>query len=197
MRNDSWHGGRHTEHRESGEKDSFWRIGRDLLSFLKLSVKSTDAGLIKAAYQSCGLPFIDASKNSPRLFTPKTFRLNGLAQINAAGRPSKRWDSTARSFRLVDPKNRISVDPESQSTTVTHGSFLPHQFKLKRPYATVTYEDTYYFRFCTRNRHYFDSTLSRFCCGSHFRRLGEIQGFYDSPAAFLFTPFQPLWFSAF
>jgi hypothetical protein len=28
MRNDSWHGGRYTEHRESREKDSFWRIGR-------------------------------------------------------------------------------------------------------------------------------------------------------------------------
>ena len=31
MRNDSWHGRRHTEHRESREKDSLWRIGRDLI----------------------------------------------------------------------------------------------------------------------------------------------------------------------
>jgi hypothetical protein len=27
MRNDSWNGGRYTEHRESREKDSLWRIG--------------------------------------------------------------------------------------------------------------------------------------------------------------------------
>jgi len=56
MRNDSWHGGRYTEYRESREKDSLWRIGRDLnagvdpLSFLKLPVKSTDAHLIKAEH---------------------------------------------------------------------------------------------------------------------------------------------------
>ena len=30
MRNDSRHGGRYTEPRESSEKDSLWRIGRDL-----------------------------------------------------------------------------------------------------------------------------------------------------------------------
>jgi hypothetical protein len=42
------------------------------LPFLKLPVKSTDARLMKAEHnQSCGLPFIDARKNSPRLFTPK------------------------------------------------------------------------------------------------------------------------------
>jgi hypothetical protein len=46
MRNDSGHGGRYTEHWESREKDSLWRIRRDLnagvdpLSFLKLPVKS-------------------------------------------------------------------------------------------------------------------------------------------------------------
>ena len=28
MRNNSWHGGRYTEHRKSREKDSLWRIGR-------------------------------------------------------------------------------------------------------------------------------------------------------------------------
>ena len=63
MRNDSWHGGRYTEYRESREKDSLWWIGRDPnvgvdpLSFLKLPVKSIDARLIKVAYESCGLPF--------------------------------------------------------------------------------------------------------------------------------------------
>jgi hypothetical protein len=51
MRNDSWHGRRHTEHRESREKDSLWRIGRDLnagvdpLSFLKLHPRSVRLGL--------------------------------------------------------------------------------------------------------------------------------------------------------
>jgi hypothetical protein len=31
MRNDSWHGGRYTEHRERREKGSLWRIGRHFL----------------------------------------------------------------------------------------------------------------------------------------------------------------------
>ena len=78
MRNDSRHGGRYTEHRESREKDSFWRIGRNLnagvapLSFWKLSGESKDALLMKAEHnQSCGLPFTDTRKNSPRLFQSK------------------------------------------------------------------------------------------------------------------------------
>jgi hypothetical protein len=33
MRNDSWHGGRYTEHRKSREKDSLWRIGETCCRF--------------------------------------------------------------------------------------------------------------------------------------------------------------------
>ena len=51
MRNDSWHGRRHTEHRESREKDSLWadRARPDPLSFWKRSGKSTDALLTSKA----------------------------------------------------------------------------------------------------------------------------------------------------
>jgi hypothetical protein len=105
MRNDSWHGGRYTEYRQSREKDSLWRIGRDLnagvdpLSFLKIPVKSTDAHLIKAEHIRAVVCLSSMrEKTLQRLFTPKTFRPIGLLPINVAGRQSKLWDSMARSF---------------------------------------------------------------------------------------------------
>src|SRR5262249_35721062 len=58
--------------------------------------------------------------------------------------------------------------------------------------------ETYNLRFYIRDRHYLDPTPLCFWCRSLFRRLWEIQGFYYSPAAFRapaafhFTPFQPL-----
>jgi hypothetical protein len=99
MRNDSWHGGRYTEHWESREKDSLWRIGRDLnvgvdpLSFLRLPVKSRlkipagqrDSGHRRPSDkdQSCGLP--TPEKTLQDYFTPKMFLLNGPPRISVAG----------------------------------------------------------------------------------------------------------------
>jgi hypothetical protein len=72
------------------------------LPFLKLPVKSTDARLMKAEHnQSCGLPFIDARKNSPRLFTPKKFHpTDWPLQVSVAVRRTKRWNSTAKFIPL-------------------------------------------------------------------------------------------------
>ena len=50
-------------------------------------------------------------------------------------------------------------------------------------------------RVSTCDRHDLDPPPLCFWCRSLFRRFGQIQGLYDSPAAFLFTPFHPLWIS--
>jgi len=48
--------------------------------------------------QSCGLPFTDTRKDSPRLHTPKIFPPSGLPRIIVAERRLKLWDSTGHSF---------------------------------------------------------------------------------------------------
>src|SRR5262245_14353767 len=75
MCDDSWHGGRYTEHRKSGEKDSLWRIGANMLppcvddsQLLLSSVTSGFAGTLTAFCQSTR----PALTSPPRL--PPTFR---------------------------------------------------------------------------------------------------------------------------
>jgi len=130
MRNDSRDGGRYTEHRESREKDSLGRIGRNLnagvdpLSFLKLSVKSRlkmtvgqetpaiDARLIKAeAYQSCGLRMPE--KTLQDYFTSKTFRPIGPhpdVALRVCTKLSRR--STARRCACCDYWKSAEPTPE-------------------------------------------------------------------------------------
>src|SRR5262245_35920357 len=67
-----------------------------------------------------------------------------------------------------------------------HGAIGAVEEKL---YATATSYETHKVRFYARDRHYLDLTPLCFWCRSLFRRLGQIQGFYDSAAAFHFTPF--------
>ena len=80
MRNDSRHGRRYTEHRESREKGSF-RIGagpecrRWSAVVLETNpVNPQTPFLMKPEHnQSCGLPFAGTRKNSSRSLVPKTF----------------------------------------------------------------------------------------------------------------------------
>src|SRR5262245_36017872 len=74
-------------------------------------------------------------------------------------------------------------------TVPHHGAIGPVEEKL---YATARYE-THNLRFYTRDRHYLDPPPLCFWCRLLFRRVREIQRFYDSATAFHFTFFQPLW----
>jgi hypothetical protein len=92
MRNDSWHGGRYTEYRESREKDSLWWIGRDpnvgvdplsflklpVKSFLKLPVKSIDARLIKAEHMRAVVCLSPRSEELSRFFHSRKVPAQGL-----------------------------------------------------------------------------------------------------------------------
>jgi hypothetical protein len=84
MRNDSWHGGRYTEYRESREKDSLWWIGRDPnvgvdpLLFLKLPIKSIDARLIKAEHMRAVVCLSPRSEELSRFFHSRKVPAQGL-----------------------------------------------------------------------------------------------------------------------
>jgi hypothetical protein len=133
MRNDSWHGGRYTEHRESREKDCLWRIGRDLnagvdpLSFLKLPVKSRlkipagqrDPGHRRPSDkdQSCGLP---TPENSPRLFHAKNVVRLASPRSALPGR-----DQVVGQYGHVIPLSRSRKQIQKiESASLSHCGFV-------------------------------------------------------------------------